>query len=659
MGIRGKLLLPLLALVIIIIGSVEYYWGPKFVKQAKTQHLAQQKIQLGVLEIALVEPMLNSNLAQIHLILDNVIAEYPEWIQLELRTPDHHRLYPIDELSDVAGSEHVFRHTHLVEYLDSALGTIDLTVDVSGFIKDVEHQLLVLEYLLLLLLSLVAGASTILQERFVRHPMHRLAHAATRIAKGDFDVKLPKPSNDEVGQLIIAFGDMCKMRNLAESALEEMAYSDVLTHLPNRAMLKNYLTKMLANARRAERTVSVLFIDLDRFKVVNDTLGHDTGDKLLTDAAERISSCIRTGDLVARLGGDEFTLVLDEQNDYRSSRVVAERIVNVMEKPFIIGNHRLVISPSIGISLYPKHATDYGSMMQCADTAMYRAKELGGNRYEYYSTEMSDKLSRHMRIEVGLRRAIAEEEFVLYYQPKVELVSGKIIGVEALIRWMDPEQGMIPPDDFIPLAEETGLIIPIGEWVLRKACEQHAEWGACDIELAVNLSANHLSDSNLLDTLRTTLRETGFAPHLLELEITENAIMQNVQQTITILEQIKTLGVKVAIDDFGTGYSSLSYLNRYAIDTIKIDRSFIMDLPQNTDALAITSATIAMAQNLKRRVVAEGVETIEQATILAELGCEMGQGYYYRKPIPASEFAAILSSTRYLPNDQELHAGQG
>jgi EAL domain-containing protein (putative c-di-GMP-specific phosphodiesterase class I) len=372
------------------------------------------------------------------------------------------------------------------------------------------------------------------------------------------------------------------------------------------------------------------------------------GDLLLVEAAERLEKCIRPGDLVARLGGDEFTIVVDENSKHSGSRIISERIIEAFKKPFVFGGQKPVMSPSIGISMYPEHAADYGTMMQYADTAMYQAKEKGGNCYLYYSPEMGDKLTHHMNIEAGLRRALEEEEFVLHYQPKVEISTGKIVGMEALIRWMDPEKGMVSPNDFIPLAEETGLIIPIGEWVLRKACEQCLEWGKTDIEIAINLSANHLYDPSLLIMLQTTLQETGFPPGRLEIEITENGMMRNVQQTITILEQIKSLGVKVAIDDFGTGYSSLSYLKRFAIDTIKIDRSFVSGIPHNADEVAITSATVVMAQNLKRRVIAEGIETEEQAAFLNQLGCEMGQGYYYSRPLPSAEIAAMLSNSHYL-----------
>ncbi len=648
MGIRTKLLLPLLTLLIVIIGSVEFYWLPTLTELEEIKQVQNQSDQLRILEIALVDTMVTGNLANMHQILNDVLDKHHEWKRLYVRKQGGRRLYPVLEIPDIEDGDHVFRLTHPITYLNNTLGIIYLSADLSEYVDDLEYQLRVLDWLLLFILPLVAVASALLQDRFVLRPLHKLARAVTGIAHGDFNVQLPKHSNDEVGQLIKAFDGMRVMRNSAENALEKLAYFDMLTRLPNRMMFKNHLTSALTNVKQSNHHLSLMFIDLDRFKVINDTLGHEVGDLLLVEAAERLEKCIRPGDLVARLGGDEFTIVVDENSKHSGSRIISERIIEAFKKPFVFGGQKQVISPSIGISMYPEHAADYGTMMQYADTAMYQAKEKGGNCYLYYSPEMGDKLTHHMNIEAGLRRALEEEEFVLHYQPKVEISTGKIVGMEALIRWMDPEKGMVSPDDFIPLAEETGLIIPIGEWVLRKACEQYLEWGIADIEIAINLSASHLYDPSLLIMLQTIFQETGFPPGRLEIEITENAIMRNVQQTITILEQIKSLGVKVAIDDFGTGYSSLSYLKRFAIDTIKIDRSFVSGIPHNADEVAITSATVVMAQNLKRRVIAEGIETEEQAAFLNQLGCEMGQGYYYSRPLPSSEIAAMLSNSHYL-----------
>ncbi len=654
MGVRAKLLLPLLTLVIVIIVAVEFIWLPELAARAEAEHVERQATRLEVLGIALLNPMLADDLAQTRLILDAVLEKYPEWVRLDLKTAKGKRLYPAGDFTDAANGEHIHRRTQEIKHLDNTLGTLFLTADLGGFVAEFEHRFRVLDWLMLVMLPLLAGGGALLQERYLRRPLHELAAAATRIAHGNYNVQLPRPGNDEVGRLIHAFGGICEMRNSAERALETLAYYDMLTHLPNRVMLKEHLTLALANAGRTGCTLSLLFIDLDRFKVVNDTLGHDVGDRLLAEAAERIKNCVRAGDFVARLGGDEFTVVLEEKSGHAGSRIVARYIIEALEQPFVFGGQKLVISPSIGISLFPDHATDYGAMVQCADTAMYRAKAIGGNGYRYYSPEMGDSLSQHMNIEAGLRRALAEEEFILHFQPKVELDSGRITGVEAMIRWMDPEKGLVLPDDFIPLAEETGLIIPIGEWVLRRACEQYAEWGAPDIELAINLSANHLYHPGLFAMLRTTLEETGFAAERLEIEITENAIMQNAVQTTTILEKIKALGIKVAIDDFGTGYSSLTYLKRFAIDTIKIDRSFVKDLPHNADDVAITSATVAMARALNRRLVAEGIENAGQAAFLHQLGCRLGQGYYYSKPLASAELAAMLRNNRYLNEEHTL-----
>lgn len=648
MGIRTKLLLPSLTILIVIIASVELYWLPTLTEQEVSKQVENQTSQLSVLEIALIDPILNADLAHIHLILDEILTQHPEWKRLSLKESNGTHLYPITEQLDIADTDHVFKFTHPVEYSDSLLGHIYLSADLTESIHAFEDQLRILDWLLLFLLPLVAVASALLQDIFVRRPLHKLAGAATRIAHGDFNVQLPEASTDEVGQLVKAFDGMCKMRNTAQSALEELAYFDMLTRLPNRAMFKSHLTHALEDAAQINTTLSLIFIDLDRFKVINDTLGHDIGDRLLVEAAERIEKCVRAGDLIARLGGDEFTIVVNEKSQHSGSRIIAQRIVEEFKRPFSFSNQKPVISPSIGISLYPEHATEYGTLMQYADTAMYQAKALGGNCYKYYSAEMGHKLTTNMTMEAGLRRALVEEEFILHYQPKLELATGKIVGVEALIRWIDPIDGMIPPDNFIPLAEETGLIIPIGEWVLRKACEQYNEWGVPDIELAINLSANHLYDAGLLDTLKNTLDETGFDATKLEIEITENALMHDVSKTISILEQIRKLGIKIAIDDFGTGYSSLNYLKRFAIDTIKIDRSFVSDIPHDADDVAITSATVAMAQNLNRRVVAEGIETQEQADFLNGLGCEMGQGYFYSRPITSIDLTDMLKNKRYL-----------
>jgi len=648
MGIRTKLLLPLLMLLMVIIGSVELFWLPSLTAREEIKQMKNQYDQLGVLEIALVDPLLEGNLAQLHLIIDEVLTKHSEWKRFSLYKEQGGRLYPIVELPDIAEGEHIFNIEHPIKHLDATLGVIYLTIDLTQTFDDFKDDLRTLDWLLLFLLPMVAIGSAVLQDRFVRRPLHTLAGAATRIAHGDFDVKLPKPSTDEVGQLILAFDGMCKMRNTAQNSLEKLAYFDMLTRLPNRVMFKEHLTQALKAAEKKNNKLSLMFIDLDRFKVVNDTLGHEIGDRLLVEAGERIEKCIRAGDLVARLGGDEFTVVVNEKKHHKGSRIIAERIIEALQQPFVFGSLKPVVSPSIGISFYPEHASNYGTMMQYADTAMYQAKAGGGNCYSYYTAEMGDKLAYNMNIEAGLRRALVEDEFVLHYQPKIHLASGKIVGMEALIRWDDPQKGLIPPDDFIPLAEEAGLIIPIGEWVLHNACKQFAEWGVTDLELAINLSASHLYDASLLDTLKTTLEKTNFAANRLEIEITENALMHDVGQTITVLEQIRKLGVKVAIDDFGTGYSSLNYLKRFAIDTIKIDRSFVSDIPHDADDVAITTATVVMAHSLNRRVVAEGIETQEQADFLNKLGCEMGQGYYYSKPLPSNEIPKMLSDNRSL-----------
>ncbi len=649
MGIRSKLLLPLFALLVVIVGSMELYWIPKMAEREETQYNQLQRTQLKVLSIALVDPLLNADLAKVHLILDQVLHGHEEWNQLTLHTSEGKRLYPLEEVANFPMNEHVRPFDMDITFLDQQLGSLSLKADRSEAIREFAQQVRVLDWLLLVLLPVIALISAFLQEKLVRKPLHELASAATRIAQGKFDVQLPRIRGDEVGQLVKAFSDMCEMRNSAENALQEMAYYDTLTKLPNRVMFKNHLARAIASAKRKSSHVSLLFIDLDRFKVVNDTLGHEIGDLLLVEAAARIQQCIRSNDLLARLGGDEFTIIVDDNEQYLGAHKEAERILNALEPPFHFKGQSIVISPSIGISVFPDHAKDSSELVRNADTAMYRAKEAGGNCSCMYESEMGNKLTHRMSMEAGLRRALEKDEFILYYQPKISLSDGRIVGVEALVRWLDPVNAtLIPPDEFIPLAEETGLIIPLGEIVLRKACRDHGLWGLQDLQMAVNLSASHLYDAGLLSLLKSVLRNSCMNPALLEIEITENTIMQNVVKTVHILQQIKALGVKIAIDDFGTGYSSLSYLKRFAIDTIKVDRSFIMDIPKDRDDMAIAAATIAMTHNLKRTVVAEGIETSSQLAFLKEMGCEMGQGYYFSKPVSADEIAALLKTNRHM-----------
>ncbi|MDO8703717.1 MAG: PAS domain S-box protein [Sulfuricaulis sp.] len=430
-----------------------------------------------------------------------------------------------------------------------------------------------------------------------------------------------------------------------QESLATMAYYDALTGLPNRILLQDRLRQAMIDADRHERLVALLFIDLDRFKNINDTLGHEMGDLLLKQVAQRLQSGVRPGDTVARPGGDEFIIVLAAVAHVDDVSRVAQKVNDIFSLPFEIGGHELFVTCSIGITLYPFDDRDIETLYRNADAAMYHAKEEGRNNFQFYSAEMNTQSYKRLTMENALRYALERNELRLYYQPQIDLHSGRIIGTEALIRWQHPELGLVSPADFIPLAEETGLIVPIGEWVLRQACADARAWqvaGLSPVRVAVNLSARQFRQKNLLDVITTALQHANLEPKWLEVEVTESMVMRDVNQTIDILRGLERMGVSIAVDDFGTGYSSLSYLRRLPIDVIKIDRSFIEHIPDNLDDVAIAAAIIALAKSLQLTVVAEGVETQAQLNFLRQHDCDTAQGYYYSRPVPPEDFVRFL-----------------
>ncbi|MDH5512621.1 MAG: EAL domain-containing protein, partial [Gammaproteobacteria bacterium] len=434
-------------------------------------------------------------------------------------------------------------------------------------------------------------------------------------------------------------------RKKSEQRVRRLANFDELTELPNRSMFHQRFSLALAQARRSGRNLALLFIDLDRFKNINDTLGHESGDHVLKAIADRLRGCLRESDTVARLGGDEFVVLMEElaKPDYVAP--VAQKIIDAIAEPVILETQEIHITGSIGISAYPADGQDMPNLMKNADIAMYRAKEQGKNNYQFYSEQMNVHSVARLAMESDLRRALVRNEFLLHYQPRVNLESGRISGVEALVRWQQPGRALTPPAEFIPIAEETGLIVPIGEWVLRTACAQSKYWrdqGMAQLRVAVNLSARQFSQKDLLQTVARVLRETGLPAAALEFEITESMVMSSPADAVGLLDRLKDMGVHLSIDDFGTGYSSLGYLKRFPIDSVKIDRSFVRDLPGDADDAAITIAIIAMAHSLTLRVIAEGVETEEQLRFLREHGCDEMQGYCFSRPLPENELLALL-----------------
>ncbi len=432
--------------------------------------------------------------------------------------------------------------------------------------------------------------------------------------------------------------------NRAEQHIRHLAYNDVLTGLPNRAMFIDQLGQLIETARAGGESVAVMFLDLDRFKYVNDTLGHEVGDRLLVAVAQRIRRSVRNADCVARLGGDEFTVVLSNVNGPSPAVAAAQNICRALATPFQIDGHDIFVSTSVGISLYPHDGIDVDTLLKHADTAMYRAKKTNSG-FQFFEAAMGDTISEHLLLENDLRRALERRELEVFYQPQARLNSRRIVGMEALIRWRHPTRGLVSPLDFIPLAEETGLIIPIGEWVLRTACAQIQQWiadGFPPLSVAVNLSGRQLLQQDFVATVERALADTGLPPHLLELEITESILMEHAEETLRILQRLRALGTRLAIDDFGTGYSSLAYLKRFPVNVIKIDRSFVKDLPDDSDDAAIVTGIIALAHSLRLEVVAEGVETEAQVDFLRGKSCELMQGYLLSEPLPVARFTESI-----------------
>jgi diguanylate cyclase (GGDEF)-like protein/PAS domain S-box-containing protein len=451
--------------------------------------------------------------------------------------------------------------------------------------------------------------------------------------------------NGRVAGLVVVFHDVSEAQAMAQR-MTHLAEHDILTSLPNRSLLNDRLEQGIALAQRHSRQLAVLFIDLDHFKHINDSLGHLIGDQLLRAVALRITLCVRSSDTVSRQGGDEFIVLLSEISHAEDAALIADKIRLAVLEPYTIASHLLHLTASIGVSVYPEDGADPESLIRCADTAMYHAKENGRNRSQFFKDEMTFHAAERQIIREDLRHALDRGEFALEYQPKVNLVSGAITGVEALIRWRHPSRGVLPPLEFIQIAEDCGLIVQIGQWVLRTACVQAQTWLAGGIRfgtMAVNISAVEFRNSRFFEQVCGILESTGLEPRHLELELTETAVMRDFDATSAVLQTLSAMGIRIAVDDFGTGYSNLSYLKRFPINTLKLDKSFVHDIPENANIATIVRSVIHMGQSLHLQVVAEGVENAEQLKFLQAYNCAEGQGYYFSKPVDPIECQAMIS----------------
>lgn len=435
-----------------------------------------------------------------------------------------------------------------------------------------------------------------------------------------------------------------------EKMIKHMAYHDQLTDLPNRYLLREKLNDTVKYSRNNNQKFALLFLDLDRFKAINDTMGHEIGDKVLVGIAERLKACVNLKDVISRYGGDEFSILLPNSDEQRAGEV-AQQIITSLSVPFIFNHHEFMVTPSIGITVFPTDGESFGTLIKNADLAMYHAKSLGKNNFQFFTDELNKKAQHELDLEVNLRKALELYQFELYYQPQFNIKTNQLCGAEALMRWIHPEKGIIPPAAFIPLAEETGLIIPMGEWAIRTVCLENKKWqmaGYPPITVSVNISAKQFFHSNLVEIVQSALIEAELEPKYLELEITESITM-NVEHSISTLLELKKIGVNISIDDFGTGYSSLNYLKRLPIDKLKIDQSFIRDCPNDINSNTLVRTIIVMAHLLKLQVKAEGVETQDQISFLLEQGCKEAQGYFFSKPIPVPDF-----ETKYMKKRLEL-----
>jgi diguanylate cyclase (GGDEF)-like protein len=561
--------------------------------------------------------------------------------------PDSHR-YTLDSLGV----------SRAISHRGKLLGSIQIETGLGEVYRRIGWYALLVLAVMVISLSL-AQAVLVRLQRVVTSPLLALARTADAVSRhGDFTIRADVFPSADIGLLARAFNTMLARiekrdaellteiaeRKRAEAKLDRLAHFDNVTGLHNRHYFNDRIVEVVARARDTRQRAAVMFLDLDNFKTVNDTLGHDTGDELLRIVSQRLRDCVRLDDTVARIGGDEFAILLEGIGEGGVAEAIAEKCVVALATVIHINGNEIYVSGSIGVSTCPDDATDVHALLKFADTAMYYAKNAGKNTYRMFTHGMQGEAQKRFAMNGNLRRALERGEFVLHYQPQIDLRTGSVTGAEALIRWAHPDLGIISPLEFIPMAEESGLIIPIGTWVLKEACAQLKSWqdaGLSHLRMAVNLSSRQLAETNFVQLVLDTIAATGVAPGSLELELTESMLMDANLDTIVKLDALRAAGIMLAIDDFGTGYSSMAYLKRFPINTLKVDRSFVLDLPANARDVAITKAIISMAHTLDMQVVAEGIETAGQQAILHASGCNSGQGFLYSKAVTSDELLAL------------------
>lgn len=676
-SIKGRLIIGTVILMALLMGvfaydfinrQYHYIYKQALSQQSSVAQLVASNVSLSLLnnDLVALKELVNQvkNLTDIDLIL---ISD--KNFRIRASSEEGYFNQKLNDISSLELQEKLNLSTTGVVQLehdrifDTAIG-VKLGGKTIGYVRIISsmkkmneaRQNLINRGVLYILIAIFLGGFLVwLYVRNLTARLSLLAEAAVQITDKNYNLTLqPFSGNDELAKMGRAFSVMIdsihdqvkslsseiEQRKKTEELLEYQAHHDELTHLCNRPLFMDRLEHALKKAKRQKEQLAVLFIDLDRFKEINDSLGHTIGDRVLIAIAERLRDNLRDVDTIARLGGDEFTLILEEMNDVVQIDEIATKLVLVIQKPMQIDEHQLYVTCSIGISLYPIDGEDGHSLLRNADSAMYKAKEEGRNSYQYYTQELTERAYARISLESSLRRAIENKEFIVYYQPQIDGRDDTLIGMEALVRWLHPVEGLIFPNRFIPVAEETGLILAIDALVMNSAMKQIVQWrleGLNPGVLSLNLAMKQLWQDHFVETIQSMLDETGCRAEWIEFEVTEGEIMKNPEKAIGILKRLHNMGITLAIDDFGTGYSSLSYLKRLPLDILKIDQSFIKGLPDNSEDIAIVRSTIALAKSMGMRVIAEGVETREQKDFLVENGCAHIQGYFYARPISVSE----------------------